>query len=274
MNAHNLEAQQYDSCEVYEFTTSAAVYRYTSYKENLTIGGNNYRAIPINRSSFKRDLMGQSISINVQLPVSSEFSEYIVALPVIPITFTIRKFFFDDLTQSELVFSGEVESLSVNGQVINAGCVSSTKELDRKLPRFICQSYCNNILGDSICGIDLESPAANIRSNINVDSIDNIDQSIIYSAVLVNWPEGSLVLGRVVYGAEERLITKSVPDGVNSYIKLHSPIIEISVGDTIAMYRPCDKSFNQCLGVFNNIQNFTGMPNVPRGTNPTIYGVA
>ena len=269
MNAHDSEAQQYDSCEVFTFTTENEVYRYTSYEEDLTIGGFTFQAVPIKRSGFNKDLQGQSISINIQLPVTSVFAEYLVLMPFIPITFLIQKYYFDDFTSSQLVFSGEVRSLTVGKQVINAECVSSSQELDRKLPRFLTHSYCNNTLGDSVCGIDLTN--ALYTSHINVDSIDEEDNSIIYSAVLTAFSENRLVLGKAIFNNDARLITEQ--NKAQGYIRLHSPIIELRVGDSLQVTVYCDKSPEQCYFIFGNMDNFTGMAYVPKGTNPTIFGV-
>ena len=183
MNAHDSEAQQYDSCEVFTFTTENEVYRYTSYEEDLIIDGSTFQAVPIKRSGYSKDLQGQSISINIQLPVTSAFSEYLIVLPYIPITFLIQKYYFDDLTNGEIIFSGDVRSLTVSKQVINVECVSSTQELDRKLPRFLVHSFCNNTFGDALCGINLATEQG-VTNNITVDSIDEDDNSIIYSAIL------------------------------------------------------------------------------------------
>ena len=270
MNENDLKAQQPDSFEVYSFTTSSATYRYTSWKEDITIGANTFTAVPIKRSGFKQDLSGGTVTCNVQLPVTAVFADYIIALPIIPITVEIRRYYFDDLVSSQLKFFGSVKSLGTENRVVTAECVTSTDELNRRVPRFMCQAYCNNVFGDTLCGYNLVNALHTI-----IVTVDPEDYTILYSGNIDLFPDDILILGRAVYGDEERIITEFVKNGALSYIRIQSPIFDLIAPpfSNLDVYWNCNKSPEQCLNRWGNFNNFNGMPYVPRGSNPTLYGV-
>lgn len=57
------------------------------------------------------------------------------------------------------------------------------------------------------------------------------------------------------FGVEETLIIEKID---NKTVRLAKPITNYSVGDTVSMFRSCDKTLTTCTNVFNNQARFGG----------------
>ena len=258
------EEQQSDSFETYCFVNDTDTWYFTSYSENITIGAITYTAVPIKRSSFNVDLVQGVVRCNIQAPVTTFFAQYIASYPIIPVTVEINKYYMDDLTTGRLKFYGTVKGITIQKRIASAECVSSMDELNRKIPRVIVQSLCNNALGDDIC----EYVVAAVAVTVLDISTDGTVLTLTNIAPLANW-YGGYKYGIITFNNDQRLVTGQVDDQVS----IHFPFRDLAVGSVVNISIGCDKRAYVCRWKFNNLNNFVGMPYVPYGANPVDWGV-
>jgi hypothetical protein len=144
-NNHAL-AQQVDSVETYDFTTSAGVvYRYTSNDHDVIIGGNTYQAVPINRSGFTRDINLRVVTCQIRAPITTFFQQYIAQSPIVPVSVCIRKYFVTDYTDYQYVFNGVIIGATIKNHIAEVECTGKGFELKERIPHVFYQSLCNNV---------------------------------------------------------------------------------------------------------------------------------
>ncbi len=267
MNLQSKETmqQQYDSLEVYTFTTQATTYRFTSYAEDVEIDGNVYTHVPVKRTGFPQDMTQGIIRININIPITTFFAQYIISAPIIPVTVAINKYYISDFSQRRVIFNGTVNSLSVTGRVCNVECLSNLNELNRRIPRVFIQSFCNNSLYGPVCLL-AEAAWRIYIANITVDASDN---TLLSAPLIGAAPNDYFKLGIAEYEDDKHLITAHT----GNQIKLQFPFRTLSSGSAMTLLPGCDKAYNTCIDKFDNTAQFTGMPWVPSGPNPVNWGV-
>jgi uncharacterized phage protein (TIGR02218 family) len=256
--------QQVDSFELFTFVTSANTYRYTSYATDVTLGGNTYQAVSIQRGELVTNMVQGMISCNLQAPVSVQFMQYIIAMPYLSTTVTIQKYFSDDTTDGTLLFTGKINSISISKNVANVECASSMNELNRKIPRVFIQSFCNNSLYGDVCGLNRTA----WRYTIPNITVDPNNPNLLTGNVGV-YGNDWFTAGYAEFNGEQRYISKHTGNN----IILHFRFLGLITGDTIYLYPGCSKNPETCKKKFNNLNNFVGMPYISKSPNPTIYGV-
>ena len=265
--AKEAAVQQIDSFELFTFVTDNNTYRYTSYATDVVIGADTWQAAPIQRGELVTDMVQGMISCMVQAPVTAQFIQYIVAMPYLSTTVTIRKYFSDDTVNGMLLFTGKINSITIGKNIASVECASSMNELNRKIPKVFIQSFCNNALYGAVCGL---SAAANQQTIPNI-IVDPNDSTIISAAGLMFSFADMYTAGIAIFNNEERYISKF--EYTTGTIQLHFPFLNIANGDTIYVLPGCSKNPETCKSKFNNLNNFVGMPYISKAPNPTIYGV-
>jgi len=265
--AKEAAVQQIDSFELFTFVTDNNTYRYTSYATDVVIGADTWQAAPIQRGELVTDMVQGMISCMVQAPVSVQFIQYIIAMPYLSTTVTIRKYFSDDTVNGMLLFTGKINSISIGKNIASVECASSMNELNRKIPKVFIQSFCNNALYGTVCGLN----AATYQRTINNIVVDPNDNTIITAGGLAFYPIDTFTLGIAIFNNEERYISKY--EYTTGTIQLHFPFLNLVTGDTIYVLPGCSKNPETCKSKFQNLNNFVGMPYISRSPNPTIYGV-
>jgi len=264
--AKEAAVQQIDSFELFTFVTDNNTYRYTSYATDVVIGADTWQAAPIQRGELVTDMVQGMISCIVQAPVTAQFIQYIVAMPYLSTTVTIRKYFSDDTVNGMLLFTGKINSITIGKNIASVECASSMNELNRKIPKVFIQSFCNNALYGTVCGVDGNTWKRQIAA-ITVDPNDKTRLSDI--TLQTNYPPDHFTLGYVLFNNEQRYISKHIGDT----LILHFPFLTLVTGNSIWVYPGCSKNPETCKNKFNNLNNFVGMPYISKAPNPTIYGV-
>jgi len=254
--------QMCDFLETYYFHNSLNDYYYTSYSEDVTIDGNTYQAVPIQRSTFDKNLEDGTVKVNITAPITTAFYQFVASFPVYPTTVRIRRYYMDDYTEFALVFNGKINAISISKHTATAECLSSMNELNAKVPGVYIQSYCNNVLYGDVC----QAHKIADPYEIIVDPNDNAHLTLVTSSIL---PDNFYTLGECQYNSEPRLITKQT----GNEIYLHFPYRNINTGDTVNLFAGCDKTPETCHNVHGNIDNFVGMYFVPKPPNPVNWGV-
>ena len=258
------QEQQVDSFETYLFVNDNGSWAYTSYNEDVTVGGSTFQTVPISRSGFSKDLENGIVKCIISAPITTIFAQYVAAFPIIPTMVQIIRYFADDTTSGVLVFNGTINSITFNKQVANAECLSSMNELNNKVPGVYIQTYCNNTLYGTVCGLNKGTYIDTVVVTLDVDDLAHMT-----TPGLAGVPDNFYTMGEMVFNNDSRLITKQT--GLDLYI--HFPFRDLISGDSVDIYEGCDMSGITCNNKFNNLSNFVGMPYVPDGKNPVEWGV-
>ncbi|MES2844744.1 MAG: DUF2163 domain-containing protein [Pseudomonadota bacterium] len=127
------------------------------------------------------------------------------------------------------------------------------------------QAGCDARLGDTRCGIDLES-AIHKGTGIVTDLLR--DRALMASG-LAGFEAGWFTSGTLTWtdGANAGRITEVLAHGLDGSIAtltlLEAPVRAIAEGDSFIARAGCDKRIATCSAKFANVANFRGFPNIP-----------
>lgn len=127
------------------------------------------------------------------------------------------------------------------------------------------QSNCDAALGDTRCGVDLES--ATFKGAGTVSSI--VDGRTFQASGLGGFASGWFNFGKVTWtsganaGRTTEVAMHGLSAGVASFVLLDMPVRAITFGDTFIARAGCDKAVATCASKFGNVPNFRGYPTIP-----------
>jgi uncharacterized phage protein (TIGR02218 family) len=127
------------------------------------------------------------------------------------------------------------------------------------------QASCDAALGDTRCGIDLES-AVYKGTGVVTDLLR--DRAFMASG-LAGFDAGWFAAGTLTWtsGANAGRITEVLSHGLTDAIAtltlLEAPVRAIVEGDSFVARAGCDKRLATCNAKFANVANFRGFPNIP-----------
>lgn len=254
--------EMYGEPELYIVTTVADVYRYTSWRESITSGGEVFSPIPIKRTAIGYDARLGEVKTTVNVPVTKEFVANAVNYPIRKTQIQIIKVTTHELDERTYIFDGTVRNVTIDRGVAQAHCVGEDK-LSSRGPKIIYQSNCNWQVFDGDCGLNQST----FKVNANMDSFDTPELTI-HSTSFSDKAAGYFVQGKAYYKNDWRFIT----DHGSDYIRLHYRFSDDLVVDTgIDVYPGCIGTPAVCQSTFNNWVKFCGMPYIP-SRNPVIWG--
>lgn len=258
--------------ECYKFSYDGIDYLYTSSAEDieLTITDDNgtrtekYFAEVISRANIKPGATNGAIE-STEITVSKDHAIaklYQGPPPETPVNLIVYRLHEPDKTQFDVALAAQISQVSFNA----SECVlTATMEnwLNKELPNGTNQYYCNNIIFDKRCRLNID----NYKVTIFIDSVDVLN---IYSADFANYADGYFVNGRLYFGGYVRMINEHV----GNRIKLKYPFMSTPRNEVVVV-PGCDHLFKTCALRYNNTLNFTGVPYCPptdSERNPTGKG--
>ncbi len=155
-----------------------------------------------------------------------------------------------EITRTDGVFKLELRS-SQHGLNINKGRVY--------------QTFCDCVLGDSDCSIDIEQEI--YKQIVVVVSI--LGKQKITVSPLSGFANDWFSFGYGVWNSGQRAgkkdeIVLHKNESSQSIIGFGESIDEwVQVGDEITLYAGCDRAFSTCREKFSNVVNFRGFPHIP-----------
>lgn len=167
-------------------------------------------------------------------------------------------------------FTGRIAQPDPIGQSFVTFTVNSKKQyLNQQLPRTIYEAGCLNNLGDSACGVAINSFKENC-----VAAAGGTAAKIVAANVATSSPAGLYNLGMVLITSGNlsgnMRTVRTCGSGVNANITLLNPLPgALTAGDTFTLYQGCDKSYtgaNGCpkfWGAAANVHH-RGQPFVPQ----------
>ena len=275
---------------LYEFTQTiggvTTTTRLTSYEKALTVLGQSYTAWKIDHGSIKQSLFLDRDEIEIR-------SDVIAGDPLVkiatnqseaPLRLVIKS--VDVIgsvgTDSQVLFAGDVVSVSVKGSRVSAKAVSAGTVFDRQYPRFRMQVGCNHQLFSAGCTL--------LTSNWRfTGTITNPGTpgfpftfaigSLAKTGGLPTVGAGYFSGGWMEIGSGASLVRRAIIDntaevsGALTVTLSRDPSPFPSAGTAIALYPGCNGAFATCSSKFSNALNFGGHPFLPT-SNPSMFRVS
>lgn len=157
----------------------------------------------------------------------------------------------------EMMRSGTLGEVSLVGPVFRVELRGKMQALQSTVGR-VFSPMCDALLGDARCGVNL---APYTFSHI----VAGVTSRSVFSDNVTTKPSGYYNNGIVTFtsGANSGLSMEVRSyDGLTFNLQHEMPF-SIAIGDTFTAVIGCDKTFNTCKTVFNNVLNFRGFPHVP-----------
>lgn len=137
-----------------------------------------------------------------------------------------------------------------------------TELLNVNMPSDVYQSGCQNVLGDAVCGIDLETfKVAGLVQSVTSASIFDTD----LAAATGTYDLGTILFTTGANAGVKKTVKTFISGGlVTSIIGFPSAP---AIGDAFFAYPGCRLSIANCDSPFNNRIHFRGTPFVPEATS-------
>lgn len=265
-------ANEFVMAELYTIAlVDGTVLRYTTFDQNLTVGGQTFFSGPPN---FVRSEVEETLGISkvgtLSLEIYANPTDMIAGVPILQtITrgdfdkaqVTVERLFMDEnLVQKGTVirFVGNIGDLDELGRVgAKFTCKSKVEDLNVSLPRNILQPTCVHTLFDAGCSLSKASFGKNgiVQPGSTVNKLlTNLTDPDSY------YDNGQMVLTSGANNGQVVAVKKYASTIVNFAVPL--PAVP-NAGDPFTAYPGCDKTQATCTAKFANLANFGGFPYVP-----------
>ena len=247
--------------ETYEFSYPTKSYYYTSYRQNITVGGNEHIAIPITHSSIKRSLDHEVTNITIKLPISAEVAKDLLfktSLQDVQMTYYRQHGKEADALTPDTggriaIWSGRILSFKVISLSVEITLYTFLSDgLRDPVPSIYYQSQCNHALYDDRCRVIM----ADFQRMATAVSYRNLNM-VISTDLPEEWAAGGFV--QKTGDKERRLITANM----GNRLTLGSPFRTVADDEPLLIQAGCDHTIATCRQKFMNQPNFGGFPTVP-----------
>jgi hypothetical protein len=268
--------QEYAEAEVglrpvwlYSLIQDSDTQRWTSYGADVTIGSETWSAVDIQHDTINKstDFLDEGVKVTIPIRQGTEdIRRFLTGTPPPGVKMQIYQVFAPDFVLGDPLYEGDISTVELGAKGVLTMTLSSILRIsEESIPRAMAQTRCNWRLFDS----------KTCRLNEAAYRVDTI-----VSAKDTNWIEGSgafllraqatgqdqyFGFGYAIIGNETRSILSQ--DGDRLY--LNGPFYNLQVGDAVSALAGCDRKLETCLGKFNNVVHFGGMPYTPP-INPSL----
>ena len=251
-------AQDGQPLECYKFEYGDTTYLYTSsrFAVALTVtnggetGTETYTATHIKRNTIKPSSQGDSSSTVVTVDKDNAVAALFKGSPPDkPVTLNIFRLHDQDHSAYDTIFVGEITQAAFQ----NSECEFTVKMenwLSRKLPNFMRQFFCCNVIYDASCRLK----KADYAKEIYIDGVKGLTVTVD----LTGYDDDYFAGGLFYYGNNVRMISAST----STTLTLRYPFPTTPMGN-VTIYPGCDHLFKTCATRYSNTLNFTGCPYVP-----------
>lgn len=160
-----------------------------------------------------------------------------------------------------LRFKGEVNNAPCRGRLYTASCTLLGGALARLVPNFYQQRSCNHVLGDALCGIDLDlHKVTTTVSAINGTEIDLASGG----AEDADWFAGGYIEVGAGDDLELRFVLRSESLGAGVRLTINRPLRINIVSAAVNLFPGCDGEYDGGCAAFANQDEFGGFPHMPQ----------
>lgn len=234
------------------------VFAFTTHSENLTISSVTYIA---SQGSFSPQMIKTSGDLSVD---NTDVEAVIDSSYITDTDLLAGKFDYADveyfLVNYKVVADGIIRlRKGTLGEIESSGYVfrAELRGLMQHLQQVIGRVYgkrCDADLGDSRCGI-------NLASHTITPTVTAVASKQQFTVTAVPGAPGGLLTWTSGNNNGLKMEVQSI-SGFVIVLALPMPFT-VQIGDTISVYRGCDKLPATCISAFNNIVNFRGFPFIP-----------
>lgn len=255
--------------ECYEFAGTFQTYRYTSADVSLTLGGNVYTPLALERSSIRAGTHDEdNIQVQVRCPITATVVKdygFQITPPALWLTIYRAHRGTDFAVDFAKYWQGPVTNISIEGDLAIFTIPSAfASALAGSLPSIFYQTPCNHVLFDSGCKVS--------RASNSVDAtVVDISGSVVQISTNGGFPDGFFLGGEIADTSSNnrRMIIAHAAD----QLTVNYPFGKLAVGTPVQVTAGCDHAFNgDCKSKYDNQINFGGHPFIP-SVNPFAEGL-
>lgn len=259
MTFDSMEASIEDSAprEGIEIKHGVKVYRIATGSRDVRDGGTVYTASAAERGTLEVLVMGDERNLSLSLPTAHEFVRRYNrnGNPPQRPTCTILRW---QGTDRRKIFEGLIESCSVDDHIATFNVISiAGNPLKRRLPVITASRTCPYILYGAGCKVPRTVPFRQVTTVASHDGRTVVVSSI--GAFTDHYAQGGELLH---ISSGERM---TISDQVGATLTLQLALDDIQNGDTVHVFAGCDHNLVTCRDKFDNLSNFGGAPELPRG---------
>lgn len=261
--------------------------RLTSFERNLSVLGQTYTTRKIDHGSIKQSLFLDRDEIEVRSEVipGDPFVKIATNQSEAPLRLVIKSVDVSGTTgtDSQVLFTGDVTSVSVKGSRLTAKAVSAGTVFDRQYPRFRMQVGCNHALFSTGCGLStsnwkftgtITDPGTpGYPFTFAVGSIARVVGAM--PTITAGWFAGGwLEIGSGASTVRRAIIDNTaVASGSMTVTLARDPAPFPAANTAVVLYPGCDGASTTCSNKFSNFANFGGHPFLP-ASNPSMFRVS
>lgn len=249
--------------ECYKFVYGSTTYLYTSDRFDVSLqvitngltSTEHYTATYIKRNGIKPSSQGGDSAVTITVDKDNAVAALFKGSPPSkPVILTVIRLHDQDHSAYDKIFVGEITQAAFQ----DSECTLTVKIenwLSRKLPNFMRQFFCCNIIYDASCRLYKPDYAKEIY-------IDGVAGLTVTSGNLASYDDQYFAGGLLYYGEDVRMISGNT----GTKLTLRYPFPTTPLG-TVTIYPGCDGLFKTCATRFHNTLNFSGCPYVPPQKN-------
>lgn len=217
------------------------------------IAGDTYFPATITRSLVTYDAQLEITKCTITVAyVEDPVLEFIGINPIEILWISIMRVHREqDPIEADVIFLGQIKSVSFKGIESIADCVGFEYFLNMPVPLPRYQINCNWKLFDSHC----KQPKVPIPATIGLD----VTGTKLTSATFGGYEAGYFIYGTVEFGDEIRTIVDQAGDTLTMAYRMR----DLIDGSLVDAYPGCDGRIETCRDKFDNILRFLGFPFTP-----------
>lgn len=233
---------------LFDFVVSGVHYRYTSVAPSVTFGGNSYSADAIKCEGVEIENSPGDNQLAIQVrrdhPIALLFQ---VTIPVAVVRVTIYEAQVSDLTAYNVYWTGRVTGATFNGSKCKLVCDVAGRRLNLLVGANTFGSPCNWTVGYPGCPADL-------ADYTTTGTLTAVSSTVLRATEWVGFDAGYFVPGFVTTASGERRNVIAY-DAATGDLTLQSPLLGLSVSDSVDATAGCDGSYTTCSTTFATATN-------------------
>lgn len=260
---NELSVAQGKPLRLYEFRRGTSVWRYASGDADVLSGGFTWHSTAISDDGIRLTGQTSADALAIITPASLPLVElYRGAAGAGNVGVVLRGLHRGESDAVVLWVGSVTDVVRTGADRCKLICQSLAASMDRAGLRMVWQRNCIHAVYDARCGVD---KTQHRLTDIVIDDIDG--QTLFCSAILPY--DNSLLAGGFVEwigldGVTER---RTIDYHAWGQLRLLDGTDGLATGMEINIYRGCDLTVATCAGVFDNIENYGGVPGLP-GKSP------
>lgn len=258
--------------ELFAITVSTGqAYYLTSGIRDVAYDGRTYKAAAIDRGEIGVDTVSDAREMEVMIAVDHPLVKRWTAYGVPPKRTTIVCTRLQHGVAEEQ-WEGVVTSLAWDESGIaklRVPCRMSDA-LQRRVPNISCSTTCRHILYDGNCGVsETGTTPGGLSHRVTTTAISVAGRDVRVDLGTVDrngtWAEG----GTLTHASSGETMTIGrqfdVAAGTNglAVLRMQERIVELKTGDSVIVQRGCQHTPVDCRDSFDNIDKFSGYPDLP-----------